>query len=275
MARVCRILKTLPISAVSLPFSSSIMNRRPVPEVRASSFFVTPRPLRVSRTSLPMSCDVYFKSITPFIKVTVREYYSVFWAKVNAMLPYGNIYYHSPSRRLQCSRTGTKHVPVSTHSRPTTKKLEALSYPVAAIVRCRTAALGGYLDECTRCDIAPSPTTLVETGTAQSVRQGLATAGSQHVARDCSRTLRACGLPGSPSFGPFHHCICIGPASAANRERLPSSRCIESAQTHRARVCSLLTRASDTTLRLPGTDPHDAHLDYRRVAGRHCWRPAL
>jgi len=32
------------------------------------------------------------------------------------------------------------------------------------------------------------------------------------------------------------------------RQRLPSSRCIESAQTHRARVCSLLTRASDTTL---------------------------
>src|ERR1700720_2855178 len=28
----------------------------------------------------------------------------------------------------------------------------------------------------------------------------------------------------------------------------------ESAQTHRARVCSLLTRASDTTLRLPGTN---------------------
>jgi len=38
-----------------------------------------------------------------------------------------------------------------------------------------------------------------------------------------------------------------------NRGRLPSSRCIESAQTHRARVCSLLTRASDTTLRLIGT----------------------
>jgi hypothetical protein len=27
------------------------------------------------------------------------------------------------------------------------------------------------------------------------------------------------------------------------------ARCIESAQTHRARVCSSLTRASDTTLR--------------------------
>ncbi len=67
------------------------MNRRPVPEVRASAFCVTPRPLRVSRTSLPMSCDVYFKSLTPFNKVTVREYYGVFLAKVNTMLPYGNI----------------------------------------------------------------------------------------------------------------------------------------------------------------------------------------
>jgi hypothetical protein len=38
------------------------------------------------------------------------------------------------------------------------------------------------------------------------------------------------------------------------RQRLPSSRCIESAQTHRARVRSLLTRAFDTTLRLPGTN---------------------
>ena len=81
MPSVCRIVNTLPISAVSLPFSSSIMNRRPVPDVRASTFCVTPSPLRVLRTSLPMSCGVYFKSLTPFNKVTVREYYSVFWAK--------------------------------------------------------------------------------------------------------------------------------------------------------------------------------------------------
>ena len=32
------------------------------------------------------------------------------------------------SRRLECSRTGTKHVP--TRPAPTTKKLEALNYPV-------------------------------------------------------------------------------------------------------------------------------------------------
>jgi len=36
-------------------------------------------------------------------------------------------------------------------------------------------------------DIAPSPTTPVEIGTARSVRQGLAIAGSQHVARSCSQ----------------------------------------------------------------------------------------
>jgi hypothetical protein len=42
--------------------------------------------------------------------------------------------------------------------------------------------------------------------------------------------------------------------------------CIESAQTHRARACALPARASDTTLGLPGTYPHDARLDYFRIA---------
>jgi hypothetical protein len=37
-----------------------------------------------------------------------------------------------------------------------------------------------------------------------------------------------------------------------NPERVPSSRCIESAQ-HRARTRSLPARASDTALRLTGT----------------------
>jgi len=35
-----------------------------------------------------------------------------------------------------------------------------------------------------------------------------------------------------------------------NRARLPSSRCIESARTHRARAPALPARASDTTLGL-------------------------
>jgi len=91
MPSVWRIVKTLPISAVSFPLSSSMMNRRPVPEVRASAFCVTPRPLRVSRTSLPTSRGVYFTSLNPYNKVTVREYYNVSLAKVNTMLPYGNI----------------------------------------------------------------------------------------------------------------------------------------------------------------------------------------
>jgi hypothetical protein len=40
-----------------------------------------------------------------------------------------------------------------------------------------------------------------------------------------------------------------------NRGRLPSSRCIESARTHRARARALPPRASDTTLGLPVTNP--------------------
>jgi hypothetical protein len=39
-----------------------------------------------------------------------------------------------------------------------------------------------------------------------------------------------------------------------NRGRLPSSRCIESARTHRARARALPPRASDTTLGLPSSD---------------------
>jgi hypothetical protein len=107
------------------------MNRRPVPEVRASTFCVTPRPLRVSRTSLPMSCGVYFKSLTSFSKVTVREYYRGFFAKVNIMLPYGIIQYYKPGEKAGIFPYGNKAwSPPSTHSCPTKKKLEALNYPV-------------------------------------------------------------------------------------------------------------------------------------------------
>src|ERR1700746_1985430 len=58
-----------------------------------------------------------------------------------------------------------------------------------AIARYRTAALGGHLDECTRCDIAPSPPTRAAIGTVQSVRQGLATAGWKSVAGNFFRPL--------------------------------------------------------------------------------------
>src|SRR5204862_4949802 len=58
-----------------------------------------------------------------------------------------------------------------------------------AIARCRTAALGGHLDECTRCGHRAIPTTRAEIGTAQSVRQELAIVGSLHVAGSFSRRL--------------------------------------------------------------------------------------
>src|SRR6266404_2404575 len=56
-----------------------------------------------------------------------------------------------------------------------------------AIARCRTAALGGHLDQCTRADIAPSLTTPAETATARSVRPRPATVGSLRVKRNFSR----------------------------------------------------------------------------------------
>src|SRR5580658_422157 len=88
MPSVCRTVRTLPISAVSLPFSSSMMKRGPVPEVRASSFCVTPRTFRVSRTSVPMSCGLYFKA-------SVDE------------LPYGNILRVLSWKSIKYSRTGS------------------------------------------------------------------------------------------------------------------------------------------------------------------------
>ncbi len=50
---------------------------------------------------------------------------------------------------------------------------------LTAIERCRTAALGGHLDECRAVDIVPSPSTRAETDTAPSVRRMLATVGSK------------------------------------------------------------------------------------------------
>ena len=52
--------------------------------------------------------------------------------------------------------------------------------------------------------------------------------------------------------------------------RLPSSRCIESAQSHRAQVRALLTRASDTALGLIGTQIEfvDVAMSGRVTSGR-------
>ena len=104
------IVKTLPISAVSFPLSSSMMNRRPVPEVRARAFCVTPSPLRVCRTNLPMSPGVYFIAFIPSKEVTVREYFSIFEVEVNIMLPYGNTKFAGNPRRPKYSRSGTWRV---------------------------------------------------------------------------------------------------------------------------------------------------------------------
>ena len=56
-----------------------------------------------------------------------------------------------------------------------------------AIQRCHTAALGGHLDECTRCGHRASPSIAVEIGTARSVRSLLGIAGSLRVDESFSR----------------------------------------------------------------------------------------
>ncbi len=85
---VCRIVRAFPIWQVSLPFSRSMTNRSPVPDVSARSFCVTPSLFRVSLMTLPISFGVCFMGspwMLPFgnIKVsygksqciiTVREY---------------------------------------------------------------------------------------------------------------------------------------------------------------------------------------------------------
>ena len=56
-----------------------------------------------------------------------------------------------------------------------------------AIARCRTAALGGHLDECTAVDIAPSRSTAAVIATARSVRSPPGNAGSLHADENFSR----------------------------------------------------------------------------------------
>ena len=83
--RVCRIVSAFPISQVSLPFSRSMTNRSPVPDVSARSFCVTPRLLRVALMSEPICWGVYLNASLspklPFGNITAlkcpdsREYY--------------------------------------------------------------------------------------------------------------------------------------------------------------------------------------------------------
>src|SRR5712671_6422529 len=56
-----------------------------------------------------------------------------------------------------------------------------------AIARCRTAALGGHLDECTRCGHRAISYNSCRNHTARSVKRGRATAGSPHAAKNFSR----------------------------------------------------------------------------------------
>jgi len=56
-----------------------------------------------------------------------------------------------------------------------------------AIARCRTAALGGHIDECTRCGHrATISYNSCRNRIAQSVRRALANAGSRHDGANCS-----------------------------------------------------------------------------------------
>jgi len=57
----------------------------------------------------------------------------------------------------------------------------------------------------------------------------------------------------TPQSHPFPHLNLHSARICRTRRRLPSSRCIESAQPHPARERILPARASDTALGLPGT----------------------
>jgi hypothetical protein len=58
--KVFRTVSAFPIWQVGFPFSKSMMKRRPVPEVRASAFCVTPRLFLAVCTISPIFCGEYF-----------------------------------------------------------------------------------------------------------------------------------------------------------------------------------------------------------------------
>jgi len=68
-----------------------------------------------------------------------------------------------------------------------------------AIARCRTAALGGHLDECTDCGYRPAISyNSCRDRHCRSVRPTLATVGSKRVARNFCDALRSCCLHPTP-----------------------------------------------------------------------------
>src|SRR5229473_2846245 len=88
--RVWRTVRAFPSSQVSLPFSRSMTNLSPVPEVNARSFCVTPRLLRVSQMSLPMSRGVYFMG--DFLMLNYRTGILLYpTATGPEIFPFGNI----------------------------------------------------------------------------------------------------------------------------------------------------------------------------------------
>lgn len=85
--RVFSTVSTFPTWQVGLPCSTSMMKRRPVPEVMAKSFWVAPICLRTDFTSSPICFGVYFMVANG---VTVREYNGGFGSKASYLFPNGN-----------------------------------------------------------------------------------------------------------------------------------------------------------------------------------------
>jgi len=104
MPKVARTDKTLPSWQVGLPFSKSMMKRKPVPAVRARSCCLIPRSLRVSRTIFPICSAEYFMTTS---YIPVREYYIKSIVKSVPIFPFGNEYRSRAAYLLKNSRSGT------------------------------------------------------------------------------------------------------------------------------------------------------------------------
>lgn len=85
---VLRTVSTLPNWQVGLPFSRSMMKRRPVLEVRAKSLCLTRIPFRAFLTASPTCLGLYFMGLHI---ITEREYCALIHGKDNKILPSGNI----------------------------------------------------------------------------------------------------------------------------------------------------------------------------------------
>ena len=75
-----------------------------------------------------------------------------------------------------------------------------------AMARCRTAALGGHLDECTRCGHRAISYNSCRNRHCPKCQAGAPTVGWKSVARSCSR--RATSMWSSRYFASWHHWLC-------------------------------------------------------------------